>query len=187
MNKFPVFLLLLFLFVIQSLYSQKTEQWDRFEITLNSNQNGNYVKDAKLSATFVSKDTTYTVAGFYDGDNTFRIRFMPQQTGTWSYTTKSNIPALNNKKGTFECIKATGLNHGIVRVSDTYNFRYADGKQYFPFGTTAYAWTHMTNGIQEMTLNSLKNSGFNKIRMCVFPKNYDLVKEEPELYPFAIK
>jgi len=187
MNKFPVLLSLLFLFVIQSLYSQKTEQWDRFEITLNSNQNGNSFKDAKLSATFVSKDTTYTVAGFYDGDNTFRIRFMPQQTGTWSYTTKSNIPALNNKKGTFECIKATGLNHGIVRVSDTYNFRYADGKQYYPFGTTAYAWTHMTTGIQEMTLNSLSKSGFNKIRMCVFPKNYDLVKEEPELYPFAIK
>jgi hypothetical protein len=187
MNKFPAFLFLLFLFIIQSLYSQKTEQWDRFEITLNSTQKGNSFKDAKLSATFVGKDTTYTVAGFYDGDNTFRIRFMPQQTGKWNYTTKSNIPALNNKKGSFECTKASGGNHGIVRVSETYNFRYADGKQYYPFGTTAYAWNHMTNTIQEMTLNSLKNSAFNKLRMCVFPKNYDLVKEEPELYPFSIK
>lgn len=75
----------------------------------------------------------------------------------------------------------------MVKVSDTYNFKYADGKQYYPFGTTAYAWTHMGQKLQETTLNTLKTSGFNKVRMCVFPKNYDLVKEEPEIYPYLIK
>jgi hypothetical protein len=187
MAKFSVFLFMLFLFAIQSSYSQKTEQWNRFEITLNSRQRNNSFKDVKLSATFIGKDTTYTVAGFYDGGNTFKIRFMPQQIGKWSYTTKSNISSLNNKKGTFECTKATGENHGIVRVSNTYNFKYADNKQYYPFGTTAYAWTHMPNNVQEKTLITLQNSRFNKLRMCVFPKNYDLVKEEPELFPFVIK
>jgi hypothetical protein len=97
------------------------------------------------------------------------------------------MPALNKKKGSFGCVEAAGNNHGMVKVSDTYHFRYADGKQYYPFGTTAYAWTHMGQELQEMTLNTLKNSGFNKVRMCVFPKNYDLVKEEPEIYPFQIK
>jgi len=127
------------------------------------------------------------VSGFYDGNNIFRIRFMPQETGIWNYTTSSNISELSNRKGTFECVKATGNNHGIIRVNDTYSFRYADGKQSYPFGTTAYAWTHMGNGLQEMTLNTLKKTGFNKIRMCVLPKDYDLVKEEPELYPFLVK
>jgi hypothetical protein len=46
---------------------------------------------------------------------------------------------------------------------------------------------HMGQTLQEITLNSLKKSGFNKVRMCVFPKNYDLVKEEPEVYPYLIK
>ena len=183
--------ILLFCFIAISICissaKQDVEQWHRFEIALPCSLKANGFKYVNVSATFVSKDTTYTVAGFYDGDNTFKIRFMPQKTGSWNYTTKSNIPDLNNKKGSFECITPTGENHGIVRVSNTYNFKYADGKQYYPFGTTAYAWTHMPNDVQEKTLKTLKNSGFNKLRMCVFPKNYDLVKEEPEIYPFKIK
>ena len=183
--------ILLFCFIAISICissaKQDVEQWHRFEIALPCSLKANGFKYVNVSATFVSKDTTYTVAGFYDGDNTFKIRFMPQKTGSWNYTTKSNIPDLNNKKGSFECITPTGENHGIVRVSNTYNFKYADGKQYYPFGTTAYAWTHMPNDVQEKTLKTLKNSRFNKLRMCVFPKNYDLVKEEPEIYPFKIK
>ena len=166
---------------------QQVQQWDRFELVLKHTYTGNSFLNVNLTATFSSNDTAYTVAGFYDGDNTFKVRFMPDKIGVWNYLTKSNIPQLNNKKGSFESVKATNDNHGIVRVSDTYNFKYADGKQYFPLGTTAYAWQHMGQQLQETTLQTLKNASFNKIRMCVFPKDYDLVKEEPELYPFAIK
>ncbi len=160
------------------------QQWNRFEVELKHNYTGNAFINVKLTATFAHKDTSYTVDGFYDGGNTFKIRFMPGETGAWQYTTKSNVKQLNNQKGSFECVKANGNNHGIVRVSDTYNFKYADGKQYYPVGTTAYAWNHMSKPVQELTLQSLKNSGFNKVRMCVFPKDYNLVKEEPEIYPF---
>jgi hypothetical protein len=166
---------------------QKVEQWDRFEAIFKYSSKGNSFTEVKLSAVFQGSDTAYNITGFYDGDNTFKIRFMPQETGTWSYTTRSNVSELNNKKGSFECVKATENNHGIVRVNGTYNFKYADGKQYYPFGTTAYAWIHMGNELQEITLNTLKGSGFNKVRMCVFPKSYDLVKEEPELYPYMLK
>jgi hypothetical protein len=166
---------------------QKVEQWDRFEASFKYSSNGNSFTEVRLSAVFQGSDTAYSITGFYDGDNTFKIRFMPQNTGTWNYITRSNVSELNNKKGSFECIKATGNNHGIVRVNGTYNFKYADGKQYYPFGTTAYAWIHMGKELQEITLNTLKESGFNKVRMCVFPKNYDLVKEEPQLYPYMVK
>jgi Domain of unknown function (DUF5060)/Protein of unknown function (DUF4038)/Domain of unknown function (DUF5605) len=166
---------------------QEVRQWDRVELVLKHTYTGNSFLNVNLAATFSSNDTAYTVAGFYDGDNTFKVRFMPEKVGSWNYVTKCNIPQLNNKKGSFECVKATSDNHGIVRVSDTYNFKYADGKQYFPLGTTAYAWQHMGQQLQETTLQTLKKASFNKIRMCVFPKDYDLVKEEPELYPFSIK
>ncbi|MEA5258705.1 DUF5060 domain-containing protein [Arcicella aquatica] len=177
------------LFIIHhTVNAQSTvEQWGRFELTLKHKPNGNAFTDVNLKATFTSKDTAYTVAGFYDGNDTFIVRFMPSKTGVWKYVTQSNIAALNNKKGQLECIKATGNNHGIVQVSDVYHFKYADGKRYYPLGTTSYAWTHMPNEVQEMTLRTLKNTGFNKIRMGVFPKNYDLVKEEPTLYPYVIK
>ncbi|MCX6143626.1 MAG: DUF5060 domain-containing protein [Ignavibacteriales bacterium] len=185
----PVILFSSLLLCLLSLATaqSKVEQWDRFEVTLKHAYSGNCFKDVHLSTTFSGKDTSFVVAGFYDGKNIFRIRFMPQQIGTWTYTTSSNIPELDKKQGTFECIKATGKNHGMVNVSNTYNFKYGDGKQYYPFGTTAYAWIHMKEGVQELTLNTLKNSGFNKVRMCVLPKNYALVKQEPDIYPFPTK
>lgn len=182
-----VFRFITFFITINSFSQSKVEQWNRFEVKLEQKTLKNNFLDVNISAIFIGHDTTISVAGFYDGNNTFIIRFMPEKTGIWQYTTQSNIAELNNKKGSFECIKATGNNHGMVKVSNIYNFKYADGKQYYPFGTTSYAWTHMANDVQETTLKSLKNAGFNKIRMGVFPKNYDLVKEEPEIYPYPIK
>ncbi|MCX6237970.1 MAG: DUF5605 domain-containing protein [Bacteroidia bacterium] len=182
-----VFFIGFLLFLNVAKAQQKIEKWSRFELVLNHPNPEESFSKVKISARFYNTDTCFVVPGFYDGNNQYKIRFMPNETGPWSYTTTCNIPALNNKKGIFECVEACGNNHGMVKVSNTYNFKYADDKQYYPFGTTAYAWTHMSQGIQEMTLNTLKNSGFNKVRMCVFPKNYDLVKEEPEIYPYLIK
>lgn len=172
---------------ISTYAQQKIELYNRFEIALKYANPANSFQDVNLTALFTGKDTSFVVYGFYDGDDIFKIRFMPNQTGTWNYTTTSNKKELTGKKGTFECVKATGNNHGMVKVSNTYNFKYADGKQFYPFGTTAYSWIHMNIGLQELTLNTLNNSGFNKVRMCVFPKNYDLIKDEPEFYPYLIK
>lgn len=177
-----------FLFLAVNGYAQqKTEQWGRFELSENCAFKGNGFTDVQFSARFFNHDTAFVVNGFYDGGNTFKIRFMPQEVGIWHYVTSSNVRKLNKLTGEFECISTSGNNQGMVKVSDTYNFKYADGKQYYPFGTTAYAWIHMGEELQEETLKALKNSGFNKVRMCVFPKNYDLVKEEPEIYPYPIK
>jgi len=184
-NRNGLLFTVLFLFCgYVSVAQEQVQQWNRFEVTLKNTFSGNAFANIKLTAKFSNKDTSYTVDGFYDGDNTFKIRFMPERTGTWNYVTASNVKQLNNQKGSFECIAASGNNHGIVRVSDMYNFKYADGMQYYPVGTTAYAWNHMSKTVQEMTMKTLKNSGFNKIRMCVFPKDYNLVKEEPEIFPF---
>lgn len=186
-NKFTFvcFACLVFLLHAHNGFAQdEVQQWKRFEIVLSHAASGNPFTDVQLSAVFSNNDTSFTVDGFFDGNDTFRIRFMPQQIGAWKYVTKSNVKSLHNKKGSFECIPAKGNNHGMVKVSNLYNFSYADGKQYYPVGTTAYAWNHMGKALQSMTLEALKQSGFNKIRMCVFPKDYNLVKEEPELFPF---
>ncbi|RRN77776.1 DUF5060 domain-containing protein, partial [Pseudoxanthomonas sp. SGD-10] len=165
----------------------KVEQWRTFEVSLKHKISGNPFLDVRLQATFSNSDTSYTVDGFYDGADTYKIRFMPVKEGNWTYTTQSNVAQLDNQKGRFICTKASATNKGMVKVANTYHFSYADGSAYLPFGTTAYAWTHMPKTVQQQTLNSLQQASFNKIRMCVFPKNYELVKEEPELYPFEIK
>jgi hypothetical protein len=50
---------------------------------------------------------------------------------------------------------------------------------------TCYAWTHQGDALEEQTLASLKNSPFNKVRMCVFPKSYEYNHNEPQFYPFV--
>jgi hypothetical protein len=161
------------------------EKWGRFEVTLNGQASGNPFTAVNLTATFTNGSEKVSVSGFYDGEGKYLVRFMPYKEGRWSYTTSSNSKPLHGKKGDFDCIAPSGQNHGPVTVRDTYNFKYADGTPYYPVGTTAYAWNHMQKPVQELTLQTLRNAGFNKLRMAVFPKDYNLVKEEPEIYPFV--
>ena len=87
-------------------------------------------------------------------------------------------------EGGFTVTQASENNHGPVRVANTYHFAYEDGSPYYPIGTTCYVWTHQKAELQEQTLETLKNSSFNKIRFCVFPKHYLYNLHEPLTYPY---
>jgi hypothetical protein len=160
------------------------EQWDTCEIELAGPATGNPFQDVELTGTFERDGEKQTVAGFYDGDGIYRIRFMPNKTGHWKYETSSNLPELAGKSGEFEVIAPSGQNHGPVQVNDMFHFAYADGTPYRQLGTTCYAWTHQGNELEEQTLKTLAESPFNKIRMCVFPKRYTWNMDEPPRYPF---
>ena len=163
------------------------EQWGRYEVSLRGPEAGNPFTDVELKADFSlsGSDSVVTVNGFYDGDGIYRVRFMPAAAGQWKYVTHSNVPELDNKSGNFLCTPSPHMPSGMVKA-DGRSFRYSDGSLYFPVGTTAYAWIHMPKDVQRMTINSLREAQFNKIRMCVFPKHYALCKEAPECYPYEI-
>jgi hypothetical protein len=163
---------------------ERIEQWDIFELVLHGPSSNNPFVDIDLSATFRCQDRQINVSGFYDGQGVYRVRFMPVSQGEWTYITHSNHPSLTGKSGSFTCIAPTGNNHGPVRVAHTFHFAYSDGTPYRQIGTTAYAWTHQGEELESQTLETLRHSPFNKIRMCVFPKNYAFNSNEPPLYPF---
>lgn len=160
------------------------EQWGVFELTLAGPASGNPFVDVTLSATFVHGDHRANVSGFYDGQGQYRVRFMPHRTGEWRFETRSNVPALNNRSGTFNCQKPTAGNHGPVVVRNTFHFAYADETPYFPIGSTCYAWNHQGEALEKQTLATLKQGTFNKLRFCVFPKHYAYNQNEPPFYPF---
>lgn len=175
----------------------QTQQWDILEIELQGPDIGNPFLEVELSATFSLGHRTVAVDGFYDGDGIYRIRFMPDTTGVWSYVTHSNVDALAGATGAVTCVgvvsPASGVrdsggggavNHGPVRVKYGTRFAYEDGTPYQPVGTTCYVWNHQGDATEEKTLETLKAGPFNKVRMCVFPKSYDFNKNEPEYYPF---
>ena len=168
-----------------SIFGQSNiERWKIFELTFNGPADGNPFVDVKLSGSFIKDNDTVSVSGFYDGNGIYKIRFMPAQEGKWNYITVSNIKNLNDKKGSFVCTPAIKNNHGPVAVADTFYFSYADGKPYYPFGTTCYAWVHQGDSLANVTLKTLSKGYFNKMRMCIFPKSYDWNNNEPVYYPF---
>lgn len=158
---------------------QHIEKWDLFEIALPGPSEGNPYLDIDLEAHFSREGRSVRVPGFYDGAGVYRIRFMPDQEGTWVYKTRSAKGELDGHTGSFEVVAPSKGNRGPVSVRNTFHFAYADGTPFLSFGTTCYAWTHQPLGEQEKTLDALKASGFNKIRMGVFPKDYPYNTNEP--------
>lgn len=159
-------------------------KWDIFEITISGPTHGNPFKDVQLEAVFELNGYIKKVYGFYDGDGIYKLRFMPDQEGSWTFHTISSIDKMHNISGNFICTPSDPNNHGPVIVNDVFHFKYSDGTSYFPIGTTCYAWIHQGNELEDQTLASLAQSPFNKLRMCVFPKSYLYNTNEPLLYPY---
>lgn len=157
--------------------------WSVFELSCKAEFDANPFADVQFSAEFRHGERIFRVNGFYDGNQTFKVRFMPDAAGEWTYKTRSTIKSLDSKAGSFICASALAGSHGPVGVRDTFDFGYADGTPFYPVGTTCYQWVFQ--GDPESTLSTLAKSPFNKIRMCVFPKNYDIyINNEPSIYPF---
>lgn len=165
-------------------YNKQTERWGIFELTLNGPEEGNPFIDVGIGAQFRYENRVIDVDGFYDGGGIYRVRFMPDKQGKWNFVTRSNCKELDDVQGTFECITTAGGHHGPVRVTNTWHFAYADGTPYVPAGTTCYAWIHQGDMQEAQTIKTLSTAPFNKLRMCVFPKDYDFNKNEPVYYPF---
>jgi PKD repeat protein len=160
------------------------ERWAIFEVELAGPSEGNPYLDTQLVGRFEQDGRSFEADGFYDGGGVYRIRFMPDETGDWQYTTRSNVAELDGVTGAFICVDPSEGNHGPVKVVKSFYFAYADGTPHHSVGTTCYAWTHQGNTMEEQTLDTLREAPFNKMRMCVFPKSYSYNRNEPERYPF---
>ncbi|HEX3043755.1 MAG TPA: DUF5060 domain-containing protein, partial [Bacillota bacterium] len=153
--------------------NENVECWGIFQVVLTMKHNGNPFTEVQFGAKFSFGGRVIGVDGFYDGDDVYKVRFMPDTVGEWKYVTKSNNKELDGIKGSFTCIQPSDGNHGVVRVKHKFHFAYDDGTPYFPIGTTCYVWNHQGRELEEQTLKTLKDGPFNKMRMCVFPKHYD--------------
>ena len=157
------------------------QKYDRFEVRLHGKAENPFA--VRFQGRFTAPDGgKMTVNGFYDGEDTFVLRFMPEQEGLYSYETRSDCPSLHGHTGSFQCCGVSG--HGKVMPDGLY-LKHADGTRHFSAGTTCYAWIYQPQTVRADTIAELEKGYFNKIRMCVFPKWYLYNEEQPELYPFA--
>ena len=162
----------------------KIEKWGMFEVSVNGTQEGNPFTEQTITGTFKGAHECITVDGFYDGDGIYKVRFMPSYEGEYTYTLEGSIID-GKEEGSFTVTAPSEGNHGPVRVANTYHFAYEDGMPYYSIGTTCYVWDLQSDEQIARTLQSLKESAFNKIRFCVFPKHYDYNLGEPRSYPYV--
>ncbi len=165
-------------------YNNKAEQWGLWELELTGPEVDNPFVNVELFAFFSIGGIRKKVRGFYDGNRIYRIRFCPELTGEWVFETRSNVKALDGLKGGFTVADPSPSNHGPVQVQGTYRFAYADGTPFIHLGTTCYAWLHQPEELIEETLKTLSCNAFNKLRFCVFPKEYEYCRNEPDFYPY---
>src|SRR6516164_1122882 len=104
------------LFRVCAAAPDRVEQWGIYEVELKGPSDGNPFLDVMFSAIFSNGSKSVEVAGFYDGDGVYRVRFMPDRPGQWRYETKSNRWPLTGKRGAFRVGPPKPSNHGPVRV-----------------------------------------------------------------------
>jgi hypothetical protein len=123
--------------------------WHKYEIVFTStNDYDNPVQEVRHMEVVFTSPTgkVKAINGFWDGERLWKARFMPDETGTWSFETKcSDIQneGLNGKKGLFICIRGDETKdiykHGrVINPAGTYYLTYSDGTPFFWLACTAW-------------------------------------------------
>lgn len=155
------------------------KQYQMIEIVLQGKEPVENAVEVNVKAEFIHDGKTFILPGFYAGNKTYIIRFLPEEAGTYTYKISGEVV----EEGIIRIDTQEPNAHGIVRTKDM-GFAFADGMEYKPFGTTVYALAHQETDVIRQTMETLKDAPFNKIRICLFPKSYQYNENEPLYYPF---
>ena len=148
-------------------------------------------------------DIELDIPGFYNGGESFLLRFSPPEPGSWTFETHSSLAALAGKKGRVRGGKKSGPGrHGPLTVMEgnPRHFRYSGGAPCFVLAYEA-DWLFALDagndrGIPKTgtLVGQIAAHGFNQIVMNVYAydvswdKDPDLKAEHefgpPGIYPF---
>ena len=134
---------------------------------------------ADLRAVFRTGENSRTVKGFYAGNGEYRIRFLPEEAGDWRYEVSGAV----SDRGEIRVLPAREGRHGPVRAKGIHLY-HADGTPWTGLGTTVYAMLHQDEALISRTMETLGQSPFTKVRLCVFPKHYTYNHNDPAHYAF---
>ncbi len=124
--------------------AQSVSVWGRWEHAFDARASA--APETELTVNLVSPSGhAFVASGFWDGDLTWRVRFMPTEAGHWRYRTQSMpvVAGLDGQSGEFRSEKAPAtsrfLEHGPVRVAGNGRFfEHADGTPFFWMGDTVW-------------------------------------------------
>ena len=159
------------------------KQYQIYELTFKGKEpEGDFV-NVDIKGTFQVNGKKTFVKGFYDGEENYRVRYLPLESGWCEYKVESSLELCGTMEGREWVEVADHKDHGLVRVNNL-SFQYEDGTPYLPYGTTVYALLHQEKILMDETMETLKTAPFNKVRLCIFPKHFEFNHNEPEIFPF---
>ncbi len=169
--------LLLFFLLTDGIAQIAVKTWDVYEIILKSAdvlknpyisclEEGKpaYVKSIFTCTSGPGLGKKITIAGFWDGNDIWKIRFAPPLSGIWKYETISGNRKMNGKKGQLtvtdwtedeKAANPTRRGFIVVNKSSERNGRYFTYSDGTPFLWIADTWWDWTN--RRITFESFKN------------------------------
>ena len=155
-------------------------KWSRFQGELTSlKQYDNPARDLQLKAVFNPPvGDSVLVDGFWDGGNDWKIRFMPDMAGKWTFkitcSDESNL-GLHNLEGSFLCTAPVPDNvlskNGPIRVSRSRtHFMYDNESPFFWMADTAWNGPLKSNEFDwNNYLEERKQQGFTAVQWIATP------------------
>ena len=152
------------------------EIWSKHEIIFTSTKSyHNPLYDLReFYVIFTSPSgSTHQINGFWDGGNHFKVRFCPDEIGTWNYEShcsdKENT-GLGSLRGSFNCVDNNSneliyQKGSIQRVPGNYYLSYSDGTPFFYVACTAWNGAlKSTDEEWDIYLDQRKRNHYNVIQ-----------------------
>lgn len=152
-------------------------RWARFEASIENTKNyRNPYGDVTLNVSYENPDgREIKFWGFYDGGRTWKIRFMPEEIGTWKYKAVFSDGS-GGISGTFECIRSDIPGMISIDESNPMWFGYKGGKHVlirsFHVGDRFFAknWPSVK---RKVFLDWVQNQGYNILSVASHYLNRD--------------
>jgi hypothetical protein len=149
MRKFTIAIVFLAGCTLLQGQSPDALKWKKYELKFFSSAvYENPVQDVRtMEVTFTSPaGRIKTINAFWDGNEVWKARFMPDETGSWTFETKcsdTKNQGLDGQKGSFLCKPNPDqkdiYKHGpVINPPGTFYLTYSDGTPYFYLACTAW-------------------------------------------------
>jgi PKD repeat protein len=184
-------------------YLANCERYKSIDILFAGQDHQNPYMDVTLSALVVGPSgQSFTIEGFWIGNNGYKFRIAPTEAGMWTYTTISNDNRLNDIEGQIDCAYA---DHPGFLKTDGYHFVYENGTPFLRMGDTCWRGFRSKNAPYETHfkpyIDARAEQGFNMIYSVVhtvydstvneggplWPEDYDLDELQPGFFDYVDK
>lgn len=170
-------------FVTNPEQTVNTETWVATELTFESEKAySNAFNDVQLDLLLYGNGRLYTVPGFWNGGNEWKVRFVCPEAGEWYYKTvcsdKENT-SLDGRTGKVICSQYSGdleiYKHGFISADSGKKYlTYADGTPFFWLGDTHWSLGGETAEMVTTICEKRVSQGFTVIQSEPIDATFDV-------------